>query len=337
MNHRVLGVVFSLSVLAQAGCGDQTAEPVPAQPTPTAQADYRANLRDALQALSDQSNDAILRRHFQSMTAVLDASDRHIAADTDTINQLWQTFADASAPDSPRQRASYLSRSRSLIISWVSPTDGQVSFTWLQLPANWDPEREYPLYVGLHGFWDVAADRLTYLNYPFQNRGGSFAYEDGYLASPWGRGNLWYRDIAETDIWECIATIKNLVRVDVNRQYLCGHSMGGYGAWHIALRSADTWAALGIHAGALWYDQAEVNAAAAATLHNVPTYFVVGTSDSLLAINQTAYQLLQNAGDPHLAFVTFPGAHDYRQEDVERMYLWMKAFDRDDRLAASRN
>ena len=26
----------------------------------------------------------------------------------------------------------------------------------------------------------------------------------------------------------------------------------------------------------------------------------------------------------HLAFVTFPGGHDYRQVDVEAMYLWMR-------------
>ena len=47
---------------------------------------------------------------------------------------------------------------------------------------------------------------------------------------------------------------QELVRVDPSRQYLCGHSMGGYGAWRIARSSPETWAALGIHAGALGYD-----------------------------------------------------------------------------------
>ena len=98
-----------------------------------------------------------------------------------------------------------------------------------------------------------------------------------------------------------MAAIKTLVRVNEGRQYLCGHSMGGYGAWHIAHRSANAWAALGIHAGALSYNMGEVD----------------GTSDGLLDVNQIAYALLQNAGDPNLAFVTFPGGHDYRQSDVE--------------------
>jgi hypothetical protein len=102
-----------------------------------------------------------------------------------------------------------------------------------------------PLYVQLHGLWDVAQDRMPYLAYPFSNPGTSCAFEDGYLLSPWGRGNQWYCGIAETDIGEGMAFVKALVRVDERRQYLCGHSMGGYGAWHIAHRSADLWAALG--------------------------------------------------------------------------------------------
>ena len=117
------------------------------------------------------------------------------------------------------------------------------------------------------------------------------------------------------------------MRVNERRQYLCGHSMGGYGAWHIALRSADTWAALGIHAGALGYDARELDVSVATGLRDLPTYFVVGTSDGLLSVNQAAYTLLQNAGNPNLAFVTFPGGHDYRQTDVEAMYLWLRRFE----------
>jgi len=87
------------------------------------------------------------------------------------------------------------------------------------------------------------------------------------------------------------------------------------------------WAALGVHAGALGYDTSELEASVATVLRNVPTYFVVGTSDGLLAVNQVAYALLHDAGNPNLAFVTFPGGHDYRQSDVEAMYLWMRGFE----------
>jgi predicted esterase len=329
MNHRVVGAVFGIVSLVHAGCGGT----LPAEPTPGEQDDHRASLRSALQALSDESGDALFRLHFSSVIQVVEAGDRRSPQDGESIGSLWAAFKDASTPHSPRLRESYLDRSRPLIVAWVSPTDGQVSFAWLTLPAPWDAEREYPLYVQLHGLWDVAQDRLPYLAYPYSNPGTSFAFEDGYLVSPWGRGNQWYRGIAETDIWEGVEAVKRLVRVDARRQYLCGHSMGGYGAWHIAHRSAGVWAALGIHAGALWYDPREVDATVAITLRDVPTYFVVGTSDSLLSANQTAYGLLRDAGNSQLAFVTFPGGHDYRQTDVEQMYLWMRQFDSNGRRA----
>jgi hypothetical protein len=324
MNHRLLGLVFGLVFLAYAGCGGQS----PAEPTPPAEPpDNRESLRSTLQTLADESADPFLRLHFRSVMQVVEAGDHRSSADSENITALWNAFRDPSLPHSPRLRASYLDRSRPLIVSWVSPTDGQVSFAWLTLPAGWEAEREYPVYVQLHGLWDVAQERLRYLAYPFSNAGTSYAFEDGYLLSPWGRGNQWYRGIAETDIWECLSAVKGLVRVDASRQYLCGHSMGGYGAWHIAHRSAEVWAALGIHAGALQYDLREVDATVAAALRDLPTYFVVGTSDGLFAVNQTAHGLLRDAGNPELEFVTFPGGHEYRQQDVERMYLWMREFD----------
>ena len=98
--------------------------------------------------------------------------------------------------------------------------------------------------------------------------------------------------------------------------------------------SADGWAALGVHAGALWYDQREVDATVATELRDLPTYFVVGTSDNLLAVNQTAYALLRDAGNPEVAFVTFPGAHDYRQQDVEQM---SRQFDSNGRRTAGQD
>jgi predicted esterase len=323
MRIRLLRAVLCILGLAPFGCGGSS----PSNPTPGEPLDHRADLRSALVTLKDQSEDPLLRLHFASVLQVVAAGDRGTTADDQGIKELWTAFTDASTPHSPRLRESYLDRSRPLIVSWTSPTDGQVSFAWLTLPADWDPTLAYPLYVQLHGLWDVAQDRIPYLAYPFSHPGTSYAFEDGYLVSPWGRGNLWYRGIAEADIGEGMAAIKSLVTVNPRREYLCGHSMGGYGAWHIALRSPDAWAALGIHAGALGYDSRELEASVVAGLRDLPTYFVVGTSDSLLGVDQTAYRLLQNAGNPNLAFVTFPGGHDYRQVDVEAMYLWLRGFE----------
>lgn len=298
--------------------------------------DHRASLRGTLAGLANATADPLVRQHFRSMIEVIASGDGGSATDSQFISQIWEAFRDGSAPFSPRLAASYATRSRPMAVAWVSPTDSQVSFAWLTVPAQWDPAREYPLYVLLHGLWDPASNRLSYLAFPYSQPGGaSFAFEDGYLLAPWGRGNRWYRDIAEVDIAEAVAATKRLVRVDASRSYLCGHSMGGYGAWRIVRRSPPgTWAALGVHAGALDHDSSETTSEAVSVLRGVPTYFVVGEYDRFLAVNRVAYGLLRDAGNPELGFVTFPGGHDYRQQDVEQMYLWLRQFDVHGRRAA---
>jgi hypothetical protein len=288
---------------------------------------YITALKDTLTQLSDRSDNAYFKLHCQSMIAVINAKVGYTHSDSLLLSDTYTAFC-SNAVNSSRNELSYLNRSRRYIISWISPTDGAVSFSWLTPPKDWNPENEYPLYIQLHGLWSVASNSIEYLTYPYRT-GASTAtsFEDGYLLEPWGRGNLWYEGISETDIWESISALEKKVKVNQVRKYLSGHSMGGYGAWSIASKSANTWAALGIHAGALWYDSNIVSTTVADELKDLPTYFVCGTSDGLLDINQTAYQLLLDAGNPNVQFATFNGAHVYIEENVENMYLWMRQFE----------
>jgi predicted esterase len=244
------------------------------------------------------------------------------------LENTYKAFNNQSDPSNPKLLRTYLERKRPFILAWVSPTDGAVSMSWLNPPGNWDPEKEYPLYIQLHGLWGVASNSIEYMTYPFlQGPSTSNSFEDGYLLSPWGRGNYWYQGISETDIWECMAALEALVKINPDRKYLSGHSMGGYGAWSIASKSPDTWAALGIHAGALQYGNPNlVNPDVAAALNHLPVYFVCGTEDGLMEINTTAYELLGDAGNPNLQFVTFTGGHEYKEQNVYYMYLWLRGF-----------
>jgi predicted esterase len=289
--------------------------------------DYIEALKDTLVSLSEKSDDDFFRMHCNSILAVINSKYSLNNADSTFLINTYNTFINGSDPASPIKMATYLQRKRPLIISWVSPTDGTVSFSWLTLPKDWNPENKYPLYVNLHGLWSVAGNAIEYMTYPYlQSPSNSTSFEDGYLLSPWGRGNLWYKDIAETDIWECMAALENVGLVDQSRKYLSGHSMGGYGAWSIARKSPDTWAALGIMAGAFWYYPDVLDDIAAQALKNMPTYFVCGTRDGLLEVNQSAYQLLKDAGNWHLQFITFSGGHEYLEQNVRNMYLWMRQY-----------
>jgi hypothetical protein len=309
------------------------AQEIPDQPSEKVNNSISA-FRDTLIILATGAQNDFLRMHFESMLAVIDAKTTYSHADSLFLETTFNAFNNEADNTNPKRLSTYLERRRPLILAWESPTDGTISFSQLKPPVNWDPEVQYPLYIQLHGLWDEASNTIQYMTYPFRNGPSSgSSYEDGYLLSPWGRGNLWYQGISETDIWECIAALENIVEIDPTRKYITGHSMGGYGAWHIAQRSESTWAALGVHAGALWYNSSEVNEAAAETLRNMPTYFVCGTNDGLLSINETAYQLLQNAGNTDIEFVTFVGGHEYVEQNVTDMYLWIREFVNEDYIS----
>jgi hypothetical protein len=301
--------------------------------------DYIKALKDTLVKLSENSDNEFFKMHCTSIISVINSKSSFTSRDSTFLENTYNAFNNQSDPSNAKKLSTYLERKRPFILSWVSPTDGAVSFSWLNPPKNWNPENEYPLYIQLHGLWDVASNSIEYMTYPFLgNASNATSFKDGYLLSPWGRGNLWYQGISETDIWECMEALENIVQVNPARKYLSGHSMGGYGAWRIASKSPNTWAALGIHAGALWYDNSNlVNAGVAEELKDVPTYFVCGTNDALMAINQTAYRLLEDAGNQNLRFITFRGGHDYIEENVENMYLWMRSFVNEDVNTAIKN
>jgi len=299
---------------------------------PATEIDYIQALKDTLDHLSEKSDNLFFKLHCNSMVSVINSKSSFTSQDSMFLENTYDAFNNQSDPSGSKELSTYLNRRRPFILSWISPTDGTVSFSWLNPPKNWNPEGEYPLYIQLHGLWNVASNSIEYMTYPFlQSASASSLFEDGYLLSPWGRGNLWYQGISEKDIWECIDALEKIVQINPARKYLSGHSMGGYGAWFIASKSPGTWAALGIHAGALWYNNGNlVSSKVAEALKDVPTYFVCGTNDDLLAINRTAFNLLANAGNLDIRFVTFLGGHEYIEENVENMYLWMRNFVNED-------
>jgi hypothetical protein len=207
-----------------------------------------------LDTLALNSDNELFKRHCNSIIDVIESRPVLTKNDTMFLKLAYRTFSDTTVPWIANDLSSYLARKRPFILSWISPTDGAISLGWLVPPENWNPDESYLLYVRLHGLWNVCDDAIDYMTYNFRpNFFMQTSFEDGYSFSPWGRGNYWYEGISETDIWEGIDVLEKVVRVNPRRKYLTGHSMGGYGVWNIGQKTPDTWAALGVYAGALWY------------------------------------------------------------------------------------
>jgi predicted peptidase len=56
--------------------------------------------------------------------------------------------------------------------------------------------------------------------------------------------------LSEQDVMQVLQRVRQQYKIDENRIYLMGHSMGGIGTWKIAAKYPDVWAAIGPIAGA---------------------------------------------------------------------------------------
>src|SRR5210317_514418 len=113
----------------------------------------------------------------------------------------------------------------------------------LSLPNGYESEekKKWPLVVFLHG----AGERGTELNKvaihgpPMKAAAGEkFPF---ILASPQCPGGEWW---TEQPVIELIDYLEEKYRVDANRIYLTGLSMGGYGTWHFATLAPEKFAAI---------------------------------------------------------------------------------------------
>jgi predicted esterase len=288
-------------------------------------------LKELMEQVSRISSNMLLANHCRSILAVLDATASYSRPDSILLQSIYDAFTDTTVDWNTSRFNSYTERKRPILLSWVSPADGQVSLACLVLPADWSPDNFYPLTVRLHGLSDEAYGTKIRFLYRYFNTGQVLdeSFENGYVLLPWGRGNLWYHGIGETDVWESVQAVKAAFRIDENRQYLVGFSMGGYGSWKLGIESPETWAAVGVFAGALWYDGGGLlNRSAVYTLRDMPVYFVCGQSDGLLSVNEQAYSILGETGNPDLVFTTFPGGHEAPVSQWRGMYEWMRHFTR---------
>ena len=144
---------------------------------------------------------------------------------------------------------------------WMSPArrthgfysalDGSVQPYGVTLPASYDASKPARLYVWLHG----RAARLTeadFLN-SFPNQGPSrppIADAGQIQLDVYGRWNgAGWHFAGETDVFEAIQAVESRYKIDPARILLRGFSMGGEGAWHLAVHYPDRWVAVEIGAG----------------------------------------------------------------------------------------
>lgn len=124
--------------------------------------------------------------------------------------------------------------------TFFSGIDGSVQYYGI-LPASLDDGTPKALFLTLHGASVEAV-----------NQSGSYYPKTwGHIVAPTNRrpyGFNW-EEWGRLDAMEALSVVKRRYRIDEDRVYLTGHSMGGHGVWHIGAMFPDQFAAIGPSAG----------------------------------------------------------------------------------------
>ncbi len=142
---------------------------------------------------------------------------------------------------------------------FYSELDGSVQPYGVELPDSYDGSRPTRLYVWLHGRSAHLTEADFLYNLPRQRPPRPPVADNGQIQlDVYGRWNgAGWHFAAEDDVFEAIRAVEKRYNIDTRRIILRGFSMGGEGAWHIALQYPDRWAAAEIGAGT-WSRRAQM-------------------------------------------------------------------------------
>lgn len=322
----VHGARFSVRLLPSAA----HARGAEAEGTVSAVFPVAQELSDLLLKLADEADHPLLADHFRSVRSVVmeeltcalrmaEQDPGAMEAAAQALPPMLEDFGGDAA-----DWETYLQGKRALIHSWVSPRDRKLSFYRMYMPADWEPDAAYPLFFELHGrgnpnpintlgrlFSPRPEDEFPPRTCPEIRRGG-------YAVLPFNRGNTGYTGIGEVDLWEAYDDVHDRFRIDPDRRYLFGFSMGGGGTWQIGTRTPDRWAAVGIFSGGLWRSPRGIGLGR--NLLGTPVWIACGEDDRLFPQNVAMHEELTRYGVDHEWTVIPDTGHSYRMDYQEQLY-----------------
>lgn len=225
-----------------------------------------------------------------------------------------------------------------LVLAFLSSYDGSLQFTLVQLPPDWTPDAVFPLALYLHGAGP--REPVDYLQRAVDNTAQDTLWRRGpdapavprdaqrrcVLVSPFARGTTGYGDAALADIWQALALVEQRVKIDADRRYLTGFSMGCHGAWRVAAARPDLWAGVNLAAGfGRWSVTAD--ARLRANTAGLPLAIWCGELDDMFPDAKTFAAAFPAGDRVHVRYVpNLP--HTYPYTEYGAMLDWLFQFKR---------
>lgn len=288
-----------------------------------------ARVKGKVESLLKEPQPELYARHLRSVVALSEAEVLRlkVAPEQEKLGKEvlgYLKVIETGLNDDGDKAETYLSKGRrSLILARASKLDGSLQWASVSLPKDWDPKREYPLHVGLHGYGPSVP--LAYVHFSFLPHGvNDKPARDIVTVVPWGRGNRQWIGDSEADLWEAVEDVQQFTKINPDRWYLSGHSMGADGTWSLVQRTPDRWAAASLMAGSTYAAPPRLGLTPNAAY--VPFHIWVGDQDTAsgrVASSMEARDTLQALGGT-VEFVISKGVgHSPRAGDENAKLEWL--------------
>jgi len=166
----------------------------------------------------------------------------------------------------------------------------------LFVPKSYDPMHAWPLVLALHGGGRDGKDGKDVIG---TGRGAMNFWSDGAkrfgyivvcpnaIRAPWGD------PMNDALVQSVLDEVCLLYNIDLNRIYLTGHSMGGFGTWHFGPKYAHRWAVIAPMAGGGHHGLNRLRKT------RTPVYIYHGADDNVVPCqdSRAAAESLRKAGD----------------------------------------
>jgi poly(3-hydroxybutyrate) depolymerase len=190
----------------------------------------------------------------------------------------------------------------------------------LYVPSTYDEATPTPLLLLLHGLGSTPSRVIRYegLTDLAEERGYIVVAPMGYNTRGWygsrGTGRFSNRgeaandpdnlgELSEKDVLNVLHIALEEFNVDRDAIFLAGHSMGGGGTWHLAIKYPELFAGLGPVAPAIYSSPDQLEAIA-----DIPVIVVMGEADELVRVEVTRSWVakMEELGMKH-RYIEIPG------------------------------
>ncbi len=199
----------------------------------------------------------------------------------------------------------------------------------LYLPGGYgkDPQQQWPLVLFLHGSGERGDNPEVLVEHGLPKLLTSTLDFPAIVLSPQAPEDMVWWGAQLDEVSALLDQVQATYAVDARRIYLTGLSMGGYGAWAMALRQPQRFAALVPMAGG-WDSERDVVPRNICDVKNVPIWVFHGAQDEIVPPKkaQLMVDALKKCG-VDVRFTLYPDAK-HRQSferayDEPELYAWM--------------